>query len=269
MSRLSVVGAFLNRDFRINLSYRAAFALQGLTILLPLALYFYLGRVVDQTDFGAQQNLDGGYFAYAAVGLALLTIVQISLASFSQKLREEQMTGTFEALMATPASPSLIVLASAAYELVRGGIRALLLITVAVVLFGLDLDLDPGSLGVVAAALVGSLALFAALGVGVAAFTVVFKQTAALVGIVAYGLGILGGVYFPIEVMPTPLEEVARALPFTWGLDVLRASLLGGDVDPLQLAGLFASAAVLLPVALLGFVHAVNRARRTGSLAEY
>jgi hypothetical protein len=69
--------------------------------------------------------------------------------------------------------------------------------------------------------------------------------------------------------MPEPIEAVAKALPFTWGLDVTRASLLGGDVDPAQLAGLFGSVALLLPLALLGFVASVWRARRTGSLAQY
>jgi ABC-2 type transport system permease protein len=266
---LNVVVAFLRRDYRIYLSYRASFVLQAFGIVFPLALFFYLGRVVDQTRFGSQQNLSGGYFGYVVVGLALLTIVQASLSSFSRKLREEQMSGTFEALMATPRSPSLIVLSSATYELLRATVTGLTMIVAGVVLFGLRLDLGPGSIAVTVVGLVGCLGLFASLGVAVAAFTVVIKQTAALLGMVVGGLALLGGVYFPIEVLPAPLEQVAAALPFTWGLDVLRASLLGGTVDPAQLGGLLASAVLLLPVALLGFTMAVRRARRTGTLAEY
>jgi ABC-2 type transport system permease protein len=117
--------------------------------------------------------------------------------------------------------------------------------------------------------LIGSVGLFASLGVAFAALTVLFKRTTALLGIVVTGLALLGGVYFPIEVMPEPIETIAKALPFTWALDVLRASLLGGDVDPVQLVGLFASVVVLLPLALLGFRASVWRARRTGTLAQY
>jgi hypothetical protein len=36
-------------------------------------------------------------------------------------------------------------------------------------------------------------------------------------------------------------------------------------VDPAQLAGLYASAALLLPVALVGFAMALRRARLTGT----
>jgi ABC-2 type transport system permease protein len=269
LSTLAVVAAFVRRDFRINISYRASFALEVFSSIFILALFFYLGRVVDKADFAASQGLTGGYFGYAAVGLALLSIVQVGLSSFSRKLSEEQTTGTFEALMATPASPSLIVLSSAVYDLFRATLSGLALIGVAVVVFGLRLQLDPASIGVAIVALVGCLGLFAALGVAVAAFTVIFKRTNALLGMLVTGLALLGGVYFPIEVFPDSIETVARILPFTWGLDVLRASLLGGEVDPAQLAGLFGSAALLLPLALVGFAAAVRRARRTGTLAQY
>jgi ABC-2 type transport system permease protein len=269
VTTLAIIAAFLRRDARIYLSYRASFAFQSVSIVLEIALFFYLSRVVDQANFGAEQGLTGGYFGYAVVGLALLTMVQVSLSSYSYKLREEQTTGTFEALMATPTSPTLIVLSGAAYDLIRAAITGLVLIAAAVAIFGLRLALDPGSIGIAVVALVGCLGLFASLGVVVGACTVVFKRATAFLAMMVTGLALLGGVYFPIEVLPSPIEELARILPFTWALDVVRAALLGGDVDPAQLGGLFASAAVLLPLALVGFNMAVNHARRTGTLAQY
>ena len=268
LSTLSVVAAFLRRDFRINISYRASFAFQSVAIVFELALFFFLSRVVDEAEFswpGSQR----GYFAYAAVGLAVLTIVQVSVGSFSFKLREEQTTGTLEALMATPTSPSLIVLSSAVYDLIRATVSGLVLIVAAVAIFGLHLELDPGvdrDGGGGPRRLPGALRLPGGRGGGVHDRLQAGHGAA---GDGVTGLALLGGVYFPIEVLPAPLEWVASALPFTWGLDVLRASLLGGEVEPAQLAGLFASAALLLPLALLGFTAAVRRARRTGTLGQY
>jgi ABC-2 type transport system permease protein len=269
VSTLGVVAAFLRRDFRINISYRVSFAFQLVEIVISLALFFYLSRLVDNAEFATTQNLTEGYFGYAVVGLSLLTIVQGSMSSFSFKLREEQTTGTLEALMATPTNPSLIVLSSAVYDLIRATLTALVLIGVAVTVFGLRLDLDPASIGMAGVALVGCLGLFASLGVLVAAFTIVFKRGTALLGVVVTGLALLGGVYFPIELLPGPIEWVASALPFTWGLDVFRASLLGGEVDAGQLVGLFVSGMVLLPLALLVFTAALRRVRRTGTLGQY
>jgi ABC-2 type transport system permease protein len=269
MRVLGVLAAFLRRDLAVDVSYRATFALQLVSSLFLLALFFYLSRVIDQAEFSASQHLSSGYFGYAAVGLGLLQIVQVSLGSFSRKLRDEQTTGTFEALMSTPASPSLIILSSAAYDLLRATFDGLLLIAAAIVIFGLDIDAGVGGLTVAVVAMLGCIGLFASIGVVVAAFTVIFKRGTAFLGVVVTALALLGGVYFPIEVMPEPLETVARAIPFTWGLDVVRAALLGGEVDPAKLGGLFASVAVLMPLALLGFRASLWRARRTGTLAQY
>ena len=269
MKALGIMAAFLRRDWVIETSYRATFALEVLSTLFILALFFYLSQVVDEAQFSAHQQLSSGYFGFAAVGLALLEIVQVSLASFSRKLRDEQTTGTFEALMATPASPSLIILSSAAYDVLRATLDALVLLLAAILIFGLDIHTDAGSAAVATVTLLGSVGLFTSLGVAVAALTVVIKRTTALLGTVVAGLALLGGVYFPIEVLPAPIEALAKLLPFTWALDVLRAALLGGGVDPAQVAGLFASVGVLLPLSLIGFRAAVSRARRTGSLAQY
>lgn len=266
----AVLAAFIRRDWRIDLSYRAAFGLRAVSLLLSLALFYYLGRVVDDSAFTDQGYSDtAGYFGYVAIGLATFTVIQTSLISFSRKLREEQTTGTFEALMTTPASPSVIILSSAAYEIIRATIDGLLILLAAVVIFGLDLDIDPGGVAVALVTLAAALALFASLGVAVAALTVLFKRTTALLTLIMSAIALLSGVYFPVDVLPGWLQTVADVIPFTWTLDLLRASLLGGDVDAGRLIGLVASVVVLLPLALSFFGWTLRRAKRTGSLALY
>jgi ABC-2 type transport system permease protein len=263
VTAIPTLAAFLRRDWQIDISYRAAFALQILAAILTLALFYFLARLIDTPAFAAEQELRSGYFGYVAVGLAVFEIVQVSMASLSQKLLEEQTTGTLEALMVTPTSPKLIILSSAAYDLLRATAAGFVLI------YGLEIHTDPLLALVALVALIGCIGLFASVGVAVAAFTVVFKRPGALLSLVALALGLLGGVYFPISVLPAPLEAIAEALPFTWALDVLRAALLGGDVDPLQLAGLLASAAILLPLGLVVFSTAVAHARHKGTLSQY
>ena len=269
MSQIVVLRAFLRRDWQIDISYRAAFAFELIGLLLLVATFFYLSRVVNSAEFSADQDLSGGYFGFVAVGLALVQIVQVSFTSFSRKLRDEQTTGTLEALIATPTNTSVIILSSAAYDLLRATLGGLVLLLLSVTVFGLSIDTSPPSLVVALAALVGCIGLFASLGVAIAAFTVVYKRGVGMLTFVVSGLALLGGVYFPVSVLPEPIEAIAKLLPFTWGLDVARAALLGGDVDPVQLAGLFASVGILLPMALVIFNAAVRKASRAGTLAQY
>jgi ABC-2 type transport system permease protein len=269
VSALPIIAAVVRRDWRIALSYRASFVMELASIFFFLALFFYLGRIVNDDEVAARQALQGDYFAFAAVGLALFRMVQLSLAGFAAKLREEQTTGTFETLLTAPVHPAVIVFASSAYDLIRGALSGLAVLVFAIAIFGLELDLDAGGLGTAVLAVGGSLALFAVLAIALAAVVVALKRATALLGLGLTALALLGGVYFPVEVLPQPLEAIAEANPFTWGLDVLRASLLGGDVDATQLLDLFAAVAVLLPLALGALAWALRRARQRGTLATY
>lgn len=266
---LTVLAAFVRRDWAIDFSYRAPFILRLFSLLFTLTLFYYLGRVIDDAAFDEAQGFDSGYFGYVAVGLAMFTVIQTSLISFSRKLREEQTTGTFEALMTTPASPSVIILSSAAYEILRATIDGLLILVAAIAIFGLALDTSAGGIAVALLTLLAALGLFASLGVTVAALTVLFKRTTALLGMIMAALALLSGVYFPVDVLPGAIAAIADLIPFTWALDVLRAALLGGEVDAARLLGLIASVVFLLPASLFLFGRALRRAKRTGTLAEY
>lgn len=266
--RVIALAAFVRRDWVIMRSYRLPFAMDLASTAFMLALFFFLGRLVDQAEIAALEGIGGGYFAFAIVGMAVLRLVQSALQSFTTKMRHEQTTGTLEALLATPASPSLVILCSAGYDLTRAMLTSALMVAVAVPL-GLRSQVTTWSLLAIVATLVALLAVFAALGVVVASFGLVFKQTGPLIALITSGLALLGGVYFPVEVLPEALQWLAHALPFTWGVDLLRAGLLTGTVDGPRLALLAAAAVVGLPVALWLFDKAVVRARKTGTLSDY
>src|SRR4051812_6379674 len=239
------------------------------SIVFTLLLFYYLARIVDTSTLPSLKGLDSGYFAYVAVGLALVRILYSGLSSFANQLREEQTTGTFETLMATPASPSALILGSGAYDLIRGTAFGVVIIAASAAFFHLRIDVSVDSGLVVTGALFACLFLFAALGVVLAAFTVVFKQTTAVLALATSGIALIGGVYFPIELLPGALRSLAELLPFTWGLEVLRGALLTGHFELGRLGLLVAFDAVALPVSLVVFNAALRHARRTGTLAQY
>jgi ABC-type polysaccharide/polyol phosphate export permease len=76
-------------------------------------------------------------------------------------------------------------------------------------------------------------------------------------------------VYFPTSVLPGALHAIANLLPFTWGVDVMRQAVLGGDPDITKLAVLVAFAVASLPAALALFGTALRHSRRRGTLGHY
>ncbi len=260
--------AFVRRDWKIARSYRLQFLLDVAVVPLALALFYFLSELVEPSRLPADADLSKGYFSYAAVGLVVLRMVQTALTSFATKLRTEQVSGTFETLLASPVAPSAVVLGSATFELLRaltGGGLTLLVAS----FFGLRLELGVGSIIGLVVGLPALVVTFAAVGVVVASFAVVVKQVTALIGLLTAALGLLAGAYFPIELLPDPLRTVANLLPFTWGVDVLRAALLRGELATGRLAALVGFAVVSLPLSLWFFRLSVDRARRGGTLTQF
>jgi ABC-2 type transport system permease protein len=267
--RTTLLWAFLRRDFEIQLSYRADLLMSTASTVLTLALFFYVGELVDGSDLAEETGSDAGYFGYVAIGLVLFRILSTSLNSFANRLRNEQTSGTLEAMLATPVRSSTAILFSAAFDLVRATFFAMVLLIAAIVLFGLRLDTDALGVLVAIVTLAGSLCVFASIGMGLAAFTVVYKQSSAALGLATSGVALLSGVYFPLTVLPEGIQAIGQLIPMTWAVDVCRSALLHGEIQVDRFLLLIGSAVILLPAALWMIERAVARSRRQGSLAHY
>jgi ABC-type polysaccharide/polyol phosphate export permease len=143
------------------------------------------------------------------------------------------------------------------------------MILLGVVLFGLRLHVDATSALTLIAVIPASIALFVSFGVVCGAFTVLFKETTAMLAFAATALSVFGGVFFPTAVMPRLLESLADALPFTWALDVLRAVLLEGDVPEGRLFLLLGVTPLAVLASLWLFNGAIERAKKQGTLGQY
>src|SRR5436305_2391940 len=100
---VGAIAALVRRDFRITLSYRTALVSDLAFGLLNLTAYYYISKALKP---GIHHGLGGApsYFAFAAVGVAMTLVLQASVVGLSRRLREEQLTGTLEALVVQPIS---------------------------------------------------------------------------------------------------------------------------------------------------------------------
>jgi ABC-2 type transport system permease protein len=268
VSSLGILGAFVRRDWAVAISYRFPFALQAFSGLLSIAFLYYLARIVDASSVDTP-DLEAGYFGFAVLGVVLLGVFQAGLGAVSSRFRQEQTTGTLEVLLASPAPRWALLYGGGVYEILRESVLAILAVLFGVVVFGLALHASVASALVALAAVFGALCLFASLGVLVAAFTVAFKQNSALVDPLVTVIALLAGTYFPVDVLPGPIENVANFLPLTWVLEVIRQALLFGDSEVGLLLAVLATAAASIPLSLWVFSRAVAYARRNGSLSHY
>lgn len=268
-SSLRLAKAFLIRDFRTERSYRLAFIGSLFGAFTTLLSSGFLSRLVPD-DQPALDQFGSDYFTFVLVGTASLSFFSIALSSFSGNLGQEQNQGTLETLLVSPRDPRLLLVCGAVWPFVFATAQTILYLIGGVVLFSAELPLH--RVGLAGAMTLLTIGVFSALGLAVAAVVVVVKKAGALLTAFAATFALFGGVLYPISVLPDWLQVVARLMPMSYGLEAVRLSL----VDPLETdiilrnaAVLVASIAILVPLALRMFVWGVDRARRTGSLAQY
>jgi ABC-2 type transport system permease protein len=264
--RVRVVAAFVRRDFAIRRSYRLAVALDAVFGFLSLAVYLFISRTFGDV---ATADLSGApsYFAFAAVGVALTTVVQAASAGIAGTVREEQLTGTLEALTAQPVTAAETAFGLAGFPFLFAAGRAAAYLVIAFLVLGVDIS-GASWVGFVVVLMAAGVAL-SAIGVALAALVVVVKRSQALVGVVTFALGFLGGAFFPIDVFPGWLQPLAAATPTRFAFDGVRDALFTGGGwggDALALAAFSAAAT---PLALAAFAGALALARRHASLGTY
>jgi len=256
--------AFLRRDLATDLSYKVSFALEGVDILIGIAAFFFFSRLIGDAN---PQGYDP--FSFILVGIAANGAMSTSLACFSNGIQSDQSEGTLKTILVTPISPQAVIVLSSLYPLSRSSLDALIYIAGGA-LFGLSF----GDANLVGASVVFILALlaFASIGVASAAVTLVLKRGDPLMWLSGGLSWLLGGVFFPVEMLPIGLRQVSLVLPITHALEALRATLLAGAglaevaSHVVVLAGF---ALVGLPLTMTLFGAAVRWAKRSGTLGHY
>ena len=139
-----------------------------------------------------------------------------------------------------------------------------------IVVFGLQLHWSTVPLAVPVMLLV--LMSFLPFGVLFAALTVVVKQGSVGTSWVIALLSIVGGLYFPVSLLPGWLQTIAKLQPFTAATDLLRHLLVNsslGQSPQTSLLKLVGFAAVLLPLSIWVLQRSIRFGQQRGTIIEY
>jgi ABC-2 type transport system permease protein len=263
-------GAFLRRDYLLARSARLTFAWQVLTIAFVTPTMYYLGRLVEPASASRPALVGGDYFAFAILGVAFLSFLTSTMGASAAAIRNEQVGGTLEAVLAAPASLLTLAAGAALWPILLAASQTGLYLALGALVFRIDFS----HANFPAAAVILGLAItaFGALGILAAAFVLIAKRSDPLTGMFASASVLLSGVLYPIDVLPPALRWLAQAFPLTHALRGLRLALLRGyGIAALQgeAGALVIFCATVAPLASFVFRWALGEAKRSGTLGGY
>src|SRR5712691_8111685 len=261
---------FFWRDLSIARTYRTVFILEAIEALFGAAMFYYVARFVDTPALQHALPQGGSYFAFSLVGFVFLDYLNAALDTFDRGLEEARDTGTLEHLLITQTSLPVFVVGSAIYPFVATTLRIVIYVAWAAALFGFPLH-AANWLAVFAVLLVTLLA-FSGLGILSASYLLLFKRGNPAKWFFLGVSSVLGGMMYPVSVLPQNLQRVARLVPITYSLEGMRAALLGraglAELWP-SLRALLLFSIILLPLAFVVFSWALRRTKVTGTLTHF
>ena len=183
--------------------------------------------VVKPFTVETQGVVSGGsnYFQFMAPGLMAMVIMMAAMIGLAGSISRERELGTLDGIMSAPISRLSIVLGKSFAQVVRGLLQAVLTLVLAIVLFGVVVQGNPGLL-----ALLLLLTVFSVIGIGIMISAMASQQETAMTIMMTltFPMMFLSGAFFPIQQMPTVMQWISKALPLTYAVEALRKCIVLG-----------------------------------------
>jgi ABC-2 type transport system permease protein len=262
---LVALGGVVQRDALVFASYRTMFLSRILSAVFTLVTFYYISRLVQVGSFDESSD----YFAFVVIGLFILQVLTSTLAGGPTAVRQELVAGTFERFLVSPFGAVGGAVALLAFPLLLALVMGAFTIAIAGAFFGLPVEWSTAPLAV-PVALLGA-AAFIPFALAFVAAVVAFKYSLSGTQFVVAAMAIVGGLYFPVTLLPDWVEPLSQVQPFTPATDLLRHLIGGTPLDDPWLAALklVAFFVVLTPLAVRLLVMAVERGRSRGTILEY
>jgi len=199
------------------------------------------------------------YFDFIAPGIMAMTVMMSVMTGLPAAISHEREVGTLDGMMAAPISRLAIILGKTLAQTARGLLQGILILTLAVALFGVTIH---GSILLVFALLLLGVFSFVGLGVVITSFAKDQETAMMIMMTLMFPMMFLSGVFFPIQQMPWYMQDISKFLPLTYAATALRkVMVLGAGVSMIttELAVLIGFGVVMTAIAVPVFRRAMTR----------
>ncbi|MFA5146258.1 MAG: ABC transporter permease [Candidatus Omnitrophota bacterium] len=261
--------AFIKKSFIIQKNYPLQFFIVIFDIVLGLAFFYFLTKMLGQDQEQRFGFYGGGLFTFFLIGMAYAGFLYTWLYCFSDMLQNEFYSGTLEVALATPTGIFQILFFSSLWPQLYAFLNVFLYFIIGILIFGARIS--AANYPLVLTVTLVSMVAFAGLGITSAALLIVFKKGDLLKKALYVPSLFLSGVYFPVEALPGWLQKISSILPATYSLRAIRNALGGNSAGSVygDIGVLAIFAAILFPAGIYIFKRAFLHSKKVGSLTSY
>jgi len=164
------------------------------------------------------------YFVPGLIGMTLMTTGIFGAIGWNTRNRE---LGILKKLATTPLSKFEWIIGVVLFEVVMCAVSTVVILTVGVLVF--DLRVLPNIYSIIL--IIAGAITFPGMGMVIARFVKETDSADAAANAVTFPMMFLSGSFFPLEMMPEFLREIAKVLPLTYINNGLRDSMVYGNAS--------------------------------------
>lgn len=287
VDQLASLWSFSLRELRMWQAYRSNQLMWVVDIFVNALLFFLVGQMIGGNAAGLLGVYGSNYVSFILIGLAVNYVIATNLADPFHRVTRTYWDGTMDLYLLSPMSVFTPFLGLMGRSFTDDYPRIFIVAACGELFFGARFDLTAW-----APALLVSLLIFvAAFGIGTISASMFYlidlKQGEEPIQFLVQGLlaGLVAGTYYPVTILPQPLQVAALFLPHTYAFDALRRLLdpgadrltpnllvhgwLGLSPVATDMAALALFSIVLMPLGYWLYVRGVEKARRNGTLTRW
>jgi len=164
------------------------------------------------------------FFVPGLIGMSLMTTGIFGAVGWNTRNRE---LGILKKLATTPLSKFEWIMGVILYEVIMAAVSTGVILTIGVLVF--DLRVLPNIYSIIL--IVAGAIAFPGMGMVVARFVKESDSADAAANAITFPMMFLSGSFFPLEMMPEFLREIAKVLPLTYLNNGLRDSMVYGNAS--------------------------------------
>ena len=214
------------------ISYRALFNWARPSIYIPTLIGAPTFQILFFAALGTYAS--GRDASFFAIGNSVQVCAMSGIYGMTMAIANERWFGTLHALLATPASRWAIFGGRFIPFIANGLVVSVYGFTISWLFLGVHLE--PSTLGVVALALVVTVFSCSAIGAVQGGLSMRLRDGLFGANMLVFLFLLFCGVNIPLDVLPGWMQAVSQVLPFTHGLQAVRAAAAGAGLD--QVGGL-------------------------------
>ena len=269
-SFFKLIIAFIKKDFINEASYKFSFLLGILYLLANILIFFFISKM-----YGDKLNIhllefQTTYFSYVFLSIIFFNFIGPGFSSLSSKIRTEQYQGTLESLIIAPLNTKILIISLSVWTFVYSFFEFLIYIFIGIFAFSINFaNINFFSFSIVS---ILSIANFISLGILSSCFVILFKKGNPINWLLTPIEGMLGGVYFPISVLPDFAQKISQFLPITHSIRALQLAVYkNASFSELKYEIFILSVFLIIlgPLSVKLFDISIKKALRNGQISNY